>query len=38
MHVSSLKLAICHTAQELERHVVFESFIRAHYTVQLGPY
>ncbi|ROM33598.1 hypothetical protein BK648_22665 [Pseudomonas poae] len=38
MHVSSLKLAICHTAQELERHVDFERVIRAHYTVQLGPY
>lgn len=38
MHVSSLKLAICHTAQALERHVDFERFIRAHYMVQLGPY
>lgn len=38
MRVSSLKLAMCNTAQALERHKDFESCMRAHYHVLLVPY
>ncbi|WP_300626741.1 hypothetical protein [Pseudomonas sp.] len=38
MHVSSLKSAMCNTAQALERHKDFESCLRAHYHVLLVPY
>lgn len=38
MRVSSLTLDISNTAHALERHEDFESCIRAHYQVLLGPY